>query len=84
MCQRGNCPFSNLKMLKYIGGNLLKKTAEIDTGMTEKVHLGPGRQTTKTRVGLEKYKKISQIIKVYFYLPFFLLVIIWFAWIFAC
>jgi hypothetical protein len=33
--------------------------------------MGPGKQMTKTWFGLEKNrKKISQIIKDYFYLPF--------------
>jgi hypothetical protein len=37
------------------------------------------RQTDgKTRFGLEKLKEISQIIKDYFYLPFFLLIILCF------
>jgi hypothetical protein len=39
--------------------------------------LGPGKQTAKTWFGLEKWKKISQIINAYLYLPFFLLIILW-------
>ncbi len=37
------------------------------------VQLGPGKQTAKRR----NRKKISQIIKDYFHLPFFLLIILW-------
>jgi hypothetical protein len=32
----------------------VKDTAEIETGITEKVQLGPGKHTAKTRFGLEK------------------------------
>jgi hypothetical protein len=39
--------------------------------------LGAGKQTAKTWFGLEKWKKISQIINAYLYLPFFLLIILW-------
>jgi hypothetical protein len=38
-----------------------------------KVQLGPGKQTAKTWFGLEK----CQIIEDNFYLPFFLLIILW-------
>jgi hypothetical protein len=43
-----------------------------------KVQLGP-RQTDGRKLGLvwRNRKKISQIIKDYFYLPFFLLFILW-------
>jgi hypothetical protein len=36
-----------------------------------------GKQTAKTWFGWIIRKKISQIIKDYFYLPFFLLIILW-------
>jgi hypothetical protein len=59
MCQRGNCPLSNFKILKVyklIGrGSLPKGTAEIKTGIAEKSSLGPGKQTAKLAwFGLEK------------------------------
>ncbi len=55
----------------------VKATAEIETGMGRKVQLGPGKHTAKTSLVWRNRKKISQIIKDYFYLPFFLLIILW-------
>ncbi len=63
--------------------NLFEETVEIETGDCRKwnrnginVLLGPDKQTAKPWFGLENRKKISQIIKDYFYLPFFLLIIL--------
>ncbi len=53
---------------------LKQETAENETGMAEKSRWGPGKQTAKT---WRNRKKISQIIKDYFYLPFFFLIILW-------
>jgi hypothetical protein len=53
----------------------VKENAEIETGMAKRP-LGP-EHTVKTRFGLENRKKISKIIKDYFYLLFFLLIILW-------
>jgi hypothetical protein len=39
--------------------------------------MGPGKQTAKNGLVWRNRKKISQIIKDYFYLPFFLLIILW-------
>jgi hypothetical protein len=60
MCQKGNCPFGNLKYkIKMITFSkklqkLKQESAEIETRMAEKVPLGPGKQTAKTWFGLEK------------------------------
>jgi hypothetical protein len=42
MYQRGNCPFSNLKIV-----NLLKETAEIEIGMAEKSTRGQANRRQK-------------------------------------
>jgi hypothetical protein len=55
----------------------IKETAKIETGMAEKIQLGPGKHTAKLGLVWRNRKKISQIIKDYFYLPFFLLIILW-------
>ncbi len=77
MCQRGNCPFSNLKInLKSMQvDSLPKDTAEIETGMAEKSSPGTRQQSAKTLVWRNR-KKISQIINAYLYSPFFLLIIL--------
>jgi hypothetical protein len=56
---------------------LAKETGEIERGMAEKAHVGSGEHTAQ-KLGLvwRNRKKISQIIKDYFYLPFFLLIIL--------
>ncbi len=43
---------------------------------SRKIQLGPGKQRGKTWFGLEKRKKISQIINEYLFLPLFLLIIL--------
>jgi hypothetical protein len=55
---------------------LVKETAEIETGMAEKSSWV--QAITQQKLGLvwRKRKKIIQIIKDYFYLPFFLLIIL--------
>jgi hypothetical protein len=56
---------------------LKQATAENEKGMTEKSRWDqPNRQQKPGLVGRNR-KKISQIIKDYFYLPFFLLIILW-------
>jgi hypothetical protein len=52
---------------------LVKETAEIETGMAEK----SGWERQKLDLVWRNRKKICQIIKDYFYLPFFLLIILW-------
>jgi hypothetical protein len=54
MCQRGNSPFGNLKIQKeYKLIAFLKTLQRLNTGMTEKSSLGPGKQMSKTWFGLE-------------------------------
>jgi hypothetical protein len=55
----------------------VKETAEIETGMAEKSSWD--QENIRQKLGLvwRNRKKISQIIKDYFYLPFFLLIILW-------
>jgi hypothetical protein len=60
MCQKGNCPFSNLKYkikLKTFSKRLQKlkqESAEIETGMAEKSRWDQANRTAKTWFGLEK------------------------------
>jgi hypothetical protein len=54
---------------------LLKETAEIETGMEEKSCRDQANRRQKQDLFWRNRKKISQIIKDYFYLPFFLLII---------
>jgi hypothetical protein len=51
-------------------------TAEIETGMAEKAVWDQANRRQKLGLVWKNRKKISQIIKVYFYLPFFLLIIL--------
>jgi hypothetical protein len=53
----------------------VKETAEIETGMAEKSRWD--RANIRQKLGLvwRNRKKFSQIIKDYFYFPFFLLII---------
>ncbi len=55
---------------------LVKETAEIVTGMTEKSSWDQANIRQKLGLVLRNRKKISQILKDYFYLPFFLLIIL--------
>jgi len=55
---------------------LFKKTAEIETGMAEKSSWDQANIRKKLGLVWRNRKKISQIIKDYFYLPFFLLIIL--------
>ncbi len=52
-------------------------TAEIETGMAEKSSWDQTNRRKKLGLVWKIRKKISQIIKDYFYLPFFLLIILW-------
>jgi hypothetical protein len=58
MCQRGNSPLSNFKILKVyklIGrGSLPKGTAEIKTGIVEKSSPGTRQTEAKTWFGLDR------------------------------
>ncbi len=54
----------------------VKKTAEIETGMAEKSSWDQANLRQKLGLVLKNRKKISQILKDYFYLPFFLLIIL--------
>jgi len=54
-----------------------KETAEIETGMAEKSSWDQANIWQKLGLVWRNRKKISQIIKDYFCLPFFLLIILW-------
>jgi hypothetical protein len=56
---------------------LVKETAEIEAGMAEKSSWDQANIWQKLGLVWRNGKKISQIIKDYFYLPFFLLIILW-------
>jgi hypothetical protein len=56
---------------------LVKETAEFETGMAEKSNWDQANIQQKIGLVWRNRKKISQIIKDYFYLPFFLLIILW-------
>ena len=56
--------------------NLKQETAESETGMAEKSRLDQANSRQKPGLVWRNRKKISQIIKDYFYLPFFLLIIL--------
>jgi hypothetical protein len=56
---------------------LVKETAEIETGMAEKSSWDQANIRQNLGLVWRKRKKISQIIIAYFYLPFFLLIILW-------
>jgi hypothetical protein len=58
------------KSIKVV--NLLKETAENETGMAEKSSWDQANRRQKHGFVWRNRKKISQIIKDYFYLPFFL------------
>ena len=55
----------------------VKETAEIETGMAEKSSWDQANIRQKLGLVWRNRKKIIQIIKDYFYLPFFLLIILW-------
>jgi hypothetical protein len=55
----------------------VKETAEFETGMAEKSSWDQANIRQKLGFVWRNRKKISQIIKDYFYLPFFLLNILW-------
>jgi hypothetical protein len=55
----------------------LKEAAEIETGMAGKSSWDLANRRQKLGLVWKIRKKISQIIKDYFYLPFFLLIILW-------
>ncbi len=61
--------------------NLLKETSKIETGMAEKSSWDQANRRQKLGLFWRNRKKISQIIKDYFYLPFVLLIILWSRWI---
>jgi hypothetical protein len=63
-------------LYKYVD-NFLKDTANIETGMAEKSSWDEANRRQKFDLVWRKRKKSSQIIKDYFYLPFFLLIILW-------
>jgi hypothetical protein len=55
MCQRGNCPFSNLKIEKiYKLIAFLKTLQRLKQEWQKSSALGPGKQTVKTWFGLKK------------------------------
>ncbi len=77
MCQRKNCPFANLKILKVYKLIAFLKTLQKLNRNGRKVQ--PWDQANRwKKLGLvwRNRKKISQIINAYLYLPFFLLIIL--------
>jgi hypothetical protein len=54
MCQRGNCPFSNLKSRKYA---FLKTLQRLKQEWQKSPALGAGKQMAKTWFVLEKKKE---------------------------
>jgi hypothetical protein len=77
MFQRGNCPFSNLKIKKlYTLIAFLKTLQRLKQEWQKSPALGLGKQAAKLGLGWRNRKKISQIINAYLYLPFFLLIIL--------
>jgi hypothetical protein len=56
---------------------LKQETAENETGMAEKSRWDQTNSRQKPGLVWRNRKEISQIIKDYFYLPFFLLIILW-------
>jgi hypothetical protein len=77
MCQRRNCPFSNLKIKKVYKLIAFLKTQQRLNRNGESPSLGPGKKTAKLGLVWRNRKKISQIINAYLSLPFFLLIILW-------
>ena len=53
-----------------------QETAENETGMAENSRMDQANRQQKPGLVWRNRKKISQIIKDYFYLPFFLLIIL--------
>ncbi len=61
MCQRGNCSFSILKILKVCKLIAFLKTLQrLKQELEKSPALGPGKQTAKTWFGLEKQKGNQQ------------------------
>jgi hypothetical protein len=54
MCQRGNCPFSNLKIKKYKFTAFIKTLQRLKQEWQKSPALGLSKQTAKTWFGLEK------------------------------
>jgi hypothetical protein len=65
-----------LKSKSIYVDNLFKETAEIETGMAGKSSWDQANRKKKLGLVWRIRKKISQIIKDYFYLPFYLLIIL--------
>jgi hypothetical protein len=55
----------------------IKESAEIETGMAEKSSWDQANRRQNLGLVWRKRQKISQIMKDYFCLPFFLLIILW-------
>ncbi len=68
---------ATLKSKKVLDDSLPKDIAEIETGIAENSSPRTKQTDGKNLVWWRNRKKISQIIKDYFYLPFFLLIILW-------
>jgi hypothetical protein len=57
MCQRENCPFSILKIYKvYKLIAFLETLQRLDQEWKKSPALGPGKQTAKTGISLEKWR----------------------------
>ncbi len=67
---------TTLKSKSIYDVNLLKETAEIETGMAEKSTWNQANRWQKHGLAWRNMK-ISQIIKDYFYLAFFVLISLW-------
>ncbi len=78
MCQRGNCPFSNLKIWKvYKLLAFLKTLQRLKQEWQNSLDCDQANRRQKLGLVWRNRKKISQITNASFYLPFFLLIILW-------
>jgi hypothetical protein len=70
MCQRGNCPFSNLKISKiYKLIAFLKTLQRLKQEWQKSLALEPGKQMAKLGLFWRNRKKVSQISNAYLCLP---------------
>ncbi len=67
---------SHASQFKWLD-NTFKETAEIETGMAEKSSWDQANRRQNLGLVWRNRKKISQIIKDYFCLPFFLFIMLW-------
>jgi hypothetical protein len=67
----------NNVLITFLETSEIEQTAENERGMAEKFCWDQANSRQKPGLVWRNRKKISQIIKDYFYLPFFLLFILW-------